>query len=198
MLALAVVLVGSITWTLCTIALQILWSSMVALQSASTDATLLSSTLTFTTVSWTLFALAMMTTANAVAGVLVVPIVLDGDPLRQQSSIDAALIVCAGTLSVIEIAMALGLQRLSSIAHQQVRFHRDILSPATANVGLIAAMDDLAKRTRHLMLSALSLFPFTLVFLTVVGSYIETRQAARPLRRARARSRVRSARAGTG
>ncbi len=130
----------------------------------------------FAYVSWTLLVLASVMTAAAAAGYLVLPLALD-DPDRQQQSFDMTINACAVLLLAIEIALAVGFERLSAIARKQIRFQREMASPRNANADVIEALDDLAKRTRQVALVTVLSCPYSLIFLTVVGSYIESRHA---------------------
>jgi hypothetical protein len=189
LLALFALQISSVAWALFTVARQLLWTSMVALSQSAADSASprQSATATFAVVSWTLFALATASTAAAVAGQLVAPIVLVSADLQQQA-IDATFIVNAVLIVVMEFAVAVGFEHLSSIARKQVRFQRDVLSHP-ANGDLTEAMDDLAKRTRQMALAFLCTCPFSLIFLTVVGSFSGTRQAVLPLHSERSRVR---------
>jgi hypothetical protein len=137
-----------------------------------------SSAASFARVSWVLLALALVSTTAVVAGQLVAPLVLD-DPSSQQQSVDATYIANGVVLALIYIAVAVGYERLSAIAREQVRFHRDLFAHSANRDDAFNAMDDLARRTRRLALILLLYSPTVLIYLAVVGSVTETRQAAR-------------------
>jgi hypothetical protein len=183
LLALVALHFASVTWTIALIARQMLWTSMVALANTTaaggTDGSRKSSTALFNYVSWTLSALATLSTMAVVAGQLVVPLLLD-DPDLQQQSVNTTYVVNAVLIFGIEVVAAAGFERLSVIARQQVRLHRDVFLPMSVNADMVSTMDDLAKRMHQLALLVLSYCPSGLTFLLVIGTYTETRQAARP------------------
>ncbi len=178
---------ASVAWALCTTSRQMLWTSMVALDKrmrapSSEDPALrvVSSAEMFPRVSWSLLALATTATGAAVAGVAVLPLVLD-DPARQQQSFDAAFVALAVLFFLMHISAAVSYERLSAIAREQEQAHRRTLMKTSANADTISDMADLARRMRKLALIMVSIAPPTFVLLAVTGASIQSRQAVRPL-----------------
>jgi hypothetical protein len=198
---------ASVAWAVCTLARQLLWTSMVALHrraySPTVDHTVPQkrSTTTYNLVSWTLLALAAIATVAAVVGQLAIPLAVASDPDLQQKSTDASFIVSAMLMSVMEIAAAVGFERLSDVARRQVRSRSNSATSRAVTADMIGAVSRLAKSARHLALLMLLLCLFTLIFFLLVGTITGTRSAARRRSRqlsAGTRADARAARPGTG